>query len=50
MDVFMTKMKTALDLLEALMKETGITWEDLIKELENGGLINDLGTGSDADA
>ena len=35
--------------IEILMKEIGISWEDLVKEMENGGLINDLGTGLDAD-
>ena len=43
------KVKTALDLFEAIMKEAGITWEDLAREIE-GGLINDLGTGIDANS
>ena len=49
MGVFMAEIKTALDLIEILMKEIGISWEDLVKEMENGGLINDLGAGLDAD-
>ena len=43
------KVITAMDLLEAIMKETGITWEDLAREIE-GGLTNELGTGIDADS
>lgn len=49
MGVFVAEIKTALDLIEILMKEIGISWEDLVKEMENGGLISDLGTGLDAD-
>ena len=43
------KVKTAMDLFEEIMKEAGITWEDLAREIE-GGLNNDLGAGIDADA
>ena len=50
MGVFMAEIKTALDLIEILMKEIGISWEDLVKEMENGGLINDLGTGIDTNS
>ena len=43
------KVKTAIDLIEALMKEAGITWEDLAREIE-GELKDDLGTGINADS
>ena len=43
------KVETAIDLIEALMKEAGITWEDLAREIE-GELKDDLGTGINADS
>ena len=38
-----------MDLIEALMKEAGITWEDLAREIE-GELKDDLGTGINTDS
>lgn len=43
------KIKTAMDLIEVLMKEVGITWEDLAREIE-GELKDDLGTGINTDS
>lgn len=43
------KVKSAMDLFEALLEELGLTWEDLAREIE-GGLNNVLGAGIDADA
>lgn len=43
------KVKSAMDLFEEMMKEAGITWEVLAREIE-GGLKDDLGTGIDADS
>ena len=34
------KVKTAMDLIEALMKEAGITWEDLAREIEKEPINN----------
>ena len=43
------KVKTAMDLFEALLEELGLTWEDLAREIE-GGLNNVLGASIDTDA
>ena len=48
-EIGIPKVKTAIDLIEALMKEAGITWEDLAREIE-GELKDDLGTGINADS
>ena len=34
------KIKTAMDLIEALMKEAGLTWEDLAREIEEEPINN----------
>lgn len=43
------KVKSAMDLFEALLEELGLTWEELAREIE-GGLNNVLGAGIDTDA
>ena len=43
------KVKSAMDLIEALMKEAGITWEDLMREMERG-VKDDLGTGIETES
>ena len=42
------KVKTGMDLIEALMKEAGITWEDLAREIEEE-LKDDFGTDIEAE-
>ena len=34
------KVKTAMDLIESLMKEAGLTWEDLAREIEEEPINN----------